>query len=104
MAQKSNCPGCGSPLAFGLFTPSVECPRCHRRVSRAETRDTLAPSSPPNPTPANPDGAGGLTGVWDLVRAGNKFEAIVAYRALTGVGLKEAKDAVDDMARQAGIT
>lgn len=35
----------------------------------------------------------------DLVRQGNKIEAIKAYRELTGLGLKEAKDAVDAMER-----
>ncbi len=30
-----------------------------------------------------------------LARAGNKIEAIKRYRALTGVGLREAKDAID---------
>ena len=33
----------------------------------------------------------------DLVRAGNKIEAIKRYRELTGVGLKEAKDAIDEI-------
>ena len=32
-----------------------------------------------------------------LLRAGRKIEAIKRYRELTGVGLKEAKDAVDAM-------
>ena len=31
----------------------------------------------------------------ELVQAGKKIEAIKLYRELTGVGLKEAKDAVD---------
>lgn len=33
--------------------------------------------------------------VRDFVRAGRKIEAIKRYRELTGVGLKEAKDAVE---------
>src|SRR5919197_80456 len=32
-----------------------------------------------------------------LLRRGRKIEAIKVYRELTGVGLKEAKDAVDQM-------
>ena len=32
-----------------------------------------------------------------LVRSGNKIEAIRRYRAATGVGLKEAKDYVDQL-------
>jgi ribosomal protein L7/L12 len=34
----------------------------------------------------------------ELVRSGNKIEAIKIYRGLTGVGLKEAKDAVEALA------
>lgn len=36
----------------------------------------------------------------DLIQRGNKLEAIKLYREHTGVGLKEAKDAVEDLARQ----
>lgn len=32
-----------------------------------------------------------------LARSGNKIEAIKLYRAASGLGLKEAKDAVDNM-------
>jgi hypothetical protein len=42
----------------------------------------------------------------DVVReldAGRKIQAIKAYRDATGAGLKEAKDAVDEMARQRGL-
>jgi ribosomal protein L7/L12 len=35
--------------------------------------------------------------------AGNKIQAIKAYREATGAGLKEAKDAVEEMARQRGL-
>ena len=40
--------------------------------------------------------------VRDRVRSGQIVEAIRLYRANTGVGLKEAKDAVDAMARELG--
>ena len=33
--------------------------------------------------------------VQDAIRRGNKIEAIKIYRELTGVGLAEAKDAID---------
>jgi ribosomal protein L7/L12 len=36
--------------------------------------------------------------VKNLVRQGKKIEAIKCYRAMTGLGLKEAKDAIDKMA------
>ncbi|MER7004309.1 ribosomal protein L7/L12 [Dactylosporangium sp. NPDC000555] len=35
--------------------------------------------------------------------AGRKIQAIKAYRAATGTGLKEAKDAVELLARQRGL-
>ncbi len=37
--------------------------------------------------------------IMELLRQGNKIEAIKLYRAMTGLGLKEAKDAVDAMER-----
>jgi ribosomal protein L7/L12 len=40
--------------------------------------------------------------VIDAVRRGNKIEAIKNYRAATGVGLKEAKDAVEEIQQRAG--
>jgi len=38
-------------------------------------------------------------GVHEALMAGNKIEAIKRYREATGVGLKEAKDAVDQIVR-----
>ncbi len=38
-----------------------------------------------------------------LVAAGRKIEAIKRYRELTGVGLKEAKDAVEALMRGASL-
>ena len=37
--------------------------------------------------------------VVDAIRAGNLIQAIKSYRERTGVGLKEAKDAVEALAR-----
>ena len=34
----------------------------------------------------------------DLLQSGNQIQAIKLYRELTGVGLAEAKDAVDQLA------
>jgi large subunit ribosomal protein L7/L12 len=38
-----------------------------------------------------------------LILRGEKIEAIRTYREQTGVGLKEAKDAVEDMQRRLGV-
>lgn len=50
-------------------------------------RDTPAPMAMPP----------GMSEVMHLVQRGRKIEAIKAYRAATGAGLKEAKDAVEAM-------
>ena len=41
--------------------------------------------------------------ILDLLRSTNKIAAIKRYRELTGVGLKDAKDAVELMGLHAGI-
>jgi Ribosomal protein L7/L12 C-terminal domain len=41
--------------------------------------------------------------VVDALRRGKKIEAIKHYRQATGVGLKEAKDVIEDVQRIAGI-
>lgn len=52
--------------------------------------------SPPARPAAGAGGGGGISAaVLALVRDGNKIGAIKQYREETGVGLKEAKDAVD---------
>ncbi len=38
--------------------------------------------------------------IQDLLRRGQKIEAIKIYRQRTGLGLREAKDAIEDMQRQ----
>lgn len=38
----------------------------------------------------------------ELIRANQKIEAIKRYREKTGLGLKEAKDAVEDLERRLG--
>jgi ribosomal protein L7/L12 len=38
-----------------------------------------------------------------LILRGKKIEAIKIYREQTGVGLKEAKDAVEEMQRRLGV-
>lgn len=37
--------------------------------------------------------------ILDFIRQGNKIQAIKIYREVTGVGLAEAKDAVDQIER-----
>ena len=46
-----------------------------------------------------PSADGGYPDVVEAIRSGNIIEGIKRYRAHTNVGLKEAKDAVEAMAR-----
>ena len=62
--------------------------------SRASNGGASVPSGPPLP-PMTPEQ---LSEVENLARAGDKITAIKLYRKLTGVGLKEAKDAVEKLA------
>ena len=50
--------------------------------------------------PLNP----ALNAAADLLRGGNKLEAIKAYQKLAGVGLKEAKEAVETLEQSLGAS
>ena len=63
-------------------------------------RESDAPRSPPLPRPPLP--ADVDSRVRSLLATGEKIAAIKLYRESTGVGLKEAKDAVDAMERPYG--
>jgi ribosomal protein L7/L12 len=64
-----------------------------RRGERPDSGSRAGRSGGTPPTPAEIDA---------LLRAGQKIEAIKMYRALHGVDLKAAKDAVDARARDLG--
>lgn len=59
-------------------------------IERGETPVVFLPTAPSSD-------ASGLEAVKDAMRRGKKIEAIKLYRAATGAGLKEAKDAVESM-------
>lgn len=68
-------------------------------VTIQERRAGRSPGRPPVVDPvalADPQLVAGL-------RDGRKIEAIKRYRELTGVGLKEAKDAIDQAAARPGL-
>lgn len=58
---------------------------------------TSVASPPGNSPPLPPMTPEQLGEVERLARAGDKISAIKLYRKLTGVGLKEAKDAVEKL-------
>jgi Ribosomal protein L7/L12 C-terminal domain len=58
----------------------------------------------PRPGPVGPMGAGVIPPqIADAIQRGRAIQAIKMYREATGVGLKEAKAAVEAMARDMGI-
>lgn len=101
--QTFNCPTCGAPLEYSSMLGAViKCQHCgndvvvpeHLRAPAAEAQDlsTLAAQSE----------AWGE--VARLIRKGQKIEAIKRVRELTGLGLKEAKDAVEELERDRAIS
>lgn len=70
--------------------------------SSARTVIAAPPQAPPTPMPAPVPAAAG-DGIDDLLARGRKIQAIKLYREQTGVGLKEAKDAVEARARLRGL-
>jgi ribosomal protein L7/L12 len=76
--------GIGAAVLLGILSRRGERPDGRSRADR--------PGATP-PSPAEID---------VLLRAGQKIEAIKMYRALHGVDLKAAKDAVDARARDLG--
>jgi ribosomal protein L7/L12 len=66
--------------------------------------DEMEKGQMPSPSVASPQTSGDAMGqVEQELRAGRKINAVKLYREAYGVGLKEAKDAVDEMDRQLGL-
>jgi ribosomal protein L7/L12 len=70
------------------------------RSGERERGPAARPAAPLTTTTATTATPAGLEGVRQALAAGRKIEAIKLYRELTGLGLKESKDAVEAM--QAG--
>ncbi|MDP9326343.1 MAG: ribosomal protein L7/L12 [Candidatus Dormibacteraeota bacterium] len=77
---EDRCPNCGAPLSID---PYGKCSYCstviHREVAITGMGHVVAP------TPE----------IIDLIRNGSKIKAIKVYRELTGLGLADAKNAID---------
>ncbi len=84
----STCLSCGEENAPGIEL----CRRCGAKI----------PPPPETEAPAEPFSAAAIA-VIEALRSGRKIEAIKLYRAETGCGLKEAKDAVEELARRHGL-
>lgn len=101
MGKPFKCTSCGGPLDYDGSGLTVRCPFCGSSVI---VPDELRSEPAPQP-PGFFDGllrlqerAANLQEVARLARSNRKIEAIKLYREILGVGLEEAKIAVDRMA------
>lgn len=78
-----------------------ECPTCGHENPSGAAR--CGRCDTPLPAPAPPSTEQIEDQLCALLRAGRKIEAIKIYREANGVGLKEAKDAVEALAVRRGI-
>lgn len=111
MPTSFKCPMCAAPLDVGGATSSatVRCPYCENTVILPEELRRGGINSNASPTAGASfapmiDQALKMAEVAQLLRAGNKIAAIKLYREIYGVGLKEAKDAVERIERGEPIT
>jgi len=96
----SKCRFCGTSNPPGTET----CPGCGATIL-----DDDGPATPTQPTADHDSDRSGepTDGVESRIlaelQAGRKISAIKIYREMTGMGLKEAKEAVEELARRHGI-
>lgn len=105
MIEALFCPRCGAPLDAAEVHPSViHCPYCHSDLVISEPLHSAAVGNAAANTQSQAETARArqsavLSQVAGLVRQGKKIEAIKQVRAHFEIGLKEAKDLVDQMER-----
>ncbi len=106
MTSTFNCPSCGAPLDYSGSGDTMHCPFCNNSVIiPPELRQPVVlPNAFSENSAAMLDSrlqsAGQIIEIARLVQTGDKIGAIKLYRQITGVGLVEAKTAVE--AIQAG--
>jgi LSD1 subclass zinc finger protein len=94
MTQPFKCPSCGGPLEYAGGNMAVRCEFCSNQVVvPEELREQHAHGAVQLPEQFER-----LAEIGRLIRGGNIIAAIKAYREAFGVGLKEAKDAVENLA------
>jgi len=113
VSQSFACPNCNAPLDYGgNDDPVIRCVYCQSAVIVPESlrsgglSDQIAAAA--TFTVAGdlfqPEQLARLKEIGDLVRQGQKIEAIKLYREVFGVGLLEAKEAVEQLAEGKAIT
>lgn len=106
--QLFHCPNCNAALDYGGNGAAiVRCDYCHSVIIVPESLRSTGPTSPekkaepkPPPKTAKPrlSEQEAVAKVTELARSGQKIEAMKVYREAFPVGLKEAKDAIDQAA------
>ena len=102
MVNTFNCPTCGAPLELkDRDATTLKCEHCGNTVVVPETLrgESAAPAAPQAWSLEQLLQQAGQYGeLARLAQSGQLIEAIKLYRQLTGAGLKEAKDAVEQLA------
>jgi ribosomal protein L7/L12 len=94
-----------SLLADGQKIEAIKLYREHTGAGLAEAKGAVEALEQGEPLPKRP-ASGDSSAEWDVVallEQGRKIEAIKLYRERTGVGLKQAKEAVETMASERGL-
>ena len=95
VVETNRCPNCGSSLQTVSGTGRITCGYCGTELT---IRDDEPGKAEPDLTTSE-----NLERVRTMIAGGEYVEAIKLYRESTGASLKDAKDAVDAMAKGAGI-
>jgi LSD1 subclass zinc finger protein len=91
MPEALKCPSCSAPLEFPPGGgPTMRCPYCNTIVMLPGSGGGFTDFSA-----SIPGGSIKMAQIADLLRAGNKIGAIKVYREMHGVGLADAKRAVE---------
>jgi DNA-directed RNA polymerase subunit RPC12/RpoP len=94
--QVFQCPNCGASLDYeGGDELTVRCPYCDSSVIVPEELRESEAAWDPSILGLSPDRIAELRELGRLVRVNEKIQAIKLYREIFGVGLQEAKDAVE---------
>lgn len=113
MSASLRCPNCGANLDFDASSePVLRCPYCQSSVViPAELRTPPpGPSSGSGLSPRWPEGfyqptqIAKIQAISRLVHEKKKIEAIKLYREVFGTGLKEAKEAIEQLERGEAVT
>ena len=101
MGKPFKCTACGGPLEYDGSALTVRCPFCDSSIIVPDELRVKPAAQPPGFLAGLiglQERAANLQEVARLARSNRKLEAIQLYREILGVGLEEAKIAVDMMA------